>query len=93
MEKRRPPQVREFTIGQEDRRLSHQRDRLQWFGNEAGAIRGFALMESESDRLLRRLAPAPEKLAEKRASDEPFSTFSLHVSDVSFKLAQVRALI
>jgi Mg-chelatase subunit ChlD len=33
-------------------------------------------------------AQAPLSLGEKLAVDEPFSTFSLHVSDVSFKLAQ-----
>ncbi|MCF6313421.1 MAG: von Willebrand factor type A domain-containing protein [Verrucomicrobiales bacterium] len=33
-------------------------------------------------------SPAPPNLNEKSASDEAFSTFSLHVSDVSFKLAQ-----
>lgn len=31
---------------------------------------------------------APPSLDETKTSDEPFSTFSLHVSDVSFKLAQ-----
>lgn len=35
----------------------------------------------------RRVAP-PASLAEKTAEQESFSTFSLHVSDVSFKLAQ-----
>ena len=32
--------------------------------------------------------PAPPELEEISATDEPFSTFSLHVSDVSFQLAQ-----
>ncbi|MDF1740738.1 MAG: von Willebrand factor type A domain-containing protein [Verrucomicrobiales bacterium] len=36
-------------------------------------------------RLLREI---PSDLTESSAKDEPFSTFSLHVSDVSFKLAQ-----
>ncbi|MAS94703.1 MAG: hypothetical protein CMO55_16005 [Verrucomicrobiales bacterium] len=36
----------------------------------------------------RRPAKAPAGLYETKTEDEPFSTFSLHVSDVSFKLAQ-----
>lgn len=36
----------------------------------------------------RRPAKAPAGLNETKTEDEPFSTFSLHVSDVSFKLAQ-----
>jgi hypothetical protein len=38
--------------------------------------------------LERQRSPVPAGLAETATSDEPFSTFSLHVSDVSFTLAQ-----
>ncbi len=41
----------------------------------------------EAGKKLRKGTAAPESLGEKLAEDESFSTFSLHVSDVSFKLA------
>jgi Mg-chelatase subunit ChlD len=44
--------------------------------------------KSESLTLWKRKAPVPAVLSEKSAQEEPFSTFSLHVSDVSFKLAR-----
>jgi secreted protein with Ig-like and vWFA domain/Na+-transporting methylmalonyl-CoA/oxaloacetate decarboxylase gamma subunit len=50
---------------------------------EAGAAGG-----SEPSKPAVRPAPPVEASAEVNATKEPFSTFSLHVSDVSFRLAQ-----
>ena len=43
---------------------------------------------NKTKRTSRVKSAAPSGLKEKKAQDESFSTFSLHVSDVSFKLAQ-----
>jgi len=43
---------------------------------------------SESMKAWGTIAPVPASLNEKAAQEEAFSTFSLHVSDVSFKLAR-----
>jgi hypothetical protein len=62
-----------------------------------GARRGFALFgptntardaERADKPIVRPASPPPPPLEETSAAKEPFSTFSLHVSDVSFRLAQ-----
>ena len=55
---------------------------------EALPMLGQAVVLSEEVGSDYSLAFVPPDVREKDAGDEPFSTFSLHVSDVSFKLAQ-----
>jgi Mg-chelatase subunit ChlD len=44
-------------------------------------------LETAPEAKLKKAAPAPEPQPEVQTADQPFSTFSLNVSDVSFKLA------
>ena len=55
--------------------------------NRWGTYVPLTLEESRGETSVRKLA-APAGLQEKTAKDDAFSTFSLHVSDVSFKLAR-----
>lgn len=59
--------------------------------NQAGLRSGAAALDGDAiDALIRAASfqKTPADLTELSAQEKPFSTFSLHVSDVSFKLAQ-----
>ena len=88
----------ELTLEQKTDSTHDARDR-NWFRSEAskgGRRRALApspeIASSTRDRVALEGKPAAPKQAEaideQSASSEAFSTFSLHVSDVSFKLAQ-----
>jgi hypothetical protein len=69
--------------------LLRQRDQLAASGQAhwGSYTPKLLLGESRSMTTWERRAPVPSALIEKSAQEEAFSTFSLHVSDVSFKLA------